>query len=103
VEALPRLLVPNPTQQQNAATPGGLVYDHISLKLQRTELLRQDAFNHPSFRDLSDQAAAWVLNCCRFSTKSTKSTYFLFCLQLTTLANQQFWSCAARHRHWTNT
>jgi hypothetical protein len=24
----------------------------------------QDAFNHPSFRDLSDQAAAWVLNCC---------------------------------------
>jgi hypothetical protein len=38
VKALPRLLVPNPTQQQKAAAPGGMVYDHISLKLQRTEL-----------------------------------------------------------------
>jgi hypothetical protein len=38
VEALPHLLVPNPTQQQKAAATGGMVYDHISLKLQRTEL-----------------------------------------------------------------
>jgi hypothetical protein len=38
VEALPRLLVPNFTQQQKAAAPGGMVYDYISLKLQRTEL-----------------------------------------------------------------
>jgi hypothetical protein len=38
MEALPRLLVPNPTQQQRAAAPGGLVYDHISLKVERTEL-----------------------------------------------------------------
>jgi hypothetical protein len=130
-------LVPNPTQQQKAAALGGIVYDNISLKLQRTKLasereailknwirmaryfllfvtyvrdvaskptvktalrmwwvnsnvlkpFSQDTFNYPSFRDLSDQAAAWVLNCCQFSTKSTKHMYFLFCLQLTTLAN----------------
>jgi hypothetical protein len=35
VEALP---VPNPTQQQRAVASGGLVYDHISLKVVRTEL-----------------------------------------------------------------
>jgi hypothetical protein len=38
MEALFHLLVLNPTQQQKAAAPGGMVYDHISLKLQRTEL-----------------------------------------------------------------
>jgi hypothetical protein len=31
----------NPTQQQRAAVPGGLVYDHISLKLERTELANE--------------------------------------------------------------
>jgi hypothetical protein len=41
VEALSCLLVPNPTQQQMAAAPGGMVYDHISLKLQRTELFSE--------------------------------------------------------------
>jgi hypothetical protein len=37
VEALPRLLVPNPTQLQRAAISGGLVYEHICLKLEKTE------------------------------------------------------------------
>jgi hypothetical protein len=37
MKALPHLLVPNPTQQQKAAAPGGLVYDHISLKLGKEE------------------------------------------------------------------
>jgi hypothetical protein len=41
VEALPRLLVPNPTQQQKAAAPGGLVYVHISLKVERSELANE--------------------------------------------------------------
>jgi hypothetical protein len=38
VKALPCLLVPNATQQQKAAAPDGMVYDYISLKLQKTEL-----------------------------------------------------------------
>jgi hypothetical protein len=38
VEALPTLLLPNPTQQQRVIAPGRLVYDHISLKVERTEL-----------------------------------------------------------------
>lgn len=41
VESLPSLIVPNPTQQQRAASEGGVVYDHITLKLERTELANE--------------------------------------------------------------
>jgi hypothetical protein len=39
--SLTKAIGPNPTQQQRAVAPGGLVYDHISLKLERTELANE--------------------------------------------------------------
>jgi hypothetical protein len=70
------LWLPNPTQQQKAATPGGMIYDHISLKLQRTELASereailknqiQDAVTWTSKIPLGTSFAIWLQQLLRY-------------------------------------